>query len=83
MGILLKTSGIYADTARLRALMDEFACDWLGALWDIHHPYRDMGESADVTIRNLGAYVRHVHLRDSDDQNTYNLIGEGTLPWPT
>ena len=80
VGILLKTSGIYADTARLRALMDEFACDWLGALWDIHHPYRDMGESADVTIRNLGAYVRHVHLRDSDDQNTYNLIGEGTLP---
>ena len=78
--LLLKTSGIYADTARLRALMDSFACDQLGALWDIHHPYRDHGESADTTIKNLGAYVRHVHLRDSDDAHTYNLIGEGTLP---
>ena len=78
--ILIKTSGIYANTARLRALMDDFACDQLAALWDMHHPYRDFGESADATIKNLGAYVRHVHLRDSDDKDTYNLIGEGTLP---
>ena len=78
--ILMKTSGIYADTARLRRLMDEYASDYLAALWDIHHPYRDHGESGDTTIKNLGAYVQHVHLRDSDDANTYNLIGEGTLP---
>ena len=78
--LLLKTCGVYADTARLRRLMDSFACDQLAALWDVHHPYRDHGESADTTIRNLGAYVRHVHLRDSDDADTYNLIGEGTLP---
>ncbi|MGM9604264.1 MAG: sugar phosphate isomerase/epimerase family protein, partial [Faecousia sp.] len=78
--VLIKTSGIYADTARLRALLDTFACDELGALWDIHHTYRDFGESGDTTIKNLGAYVRHVHLRDSDDDKSYNLIGEGTLP---
>ena len=78
--ILIKTSGIYADTARLRALLDSFACDQLGALWDMHHPYRDFDESADTTIKNLGAYVKHVHLRDSDDKDTYNLIGEGNLP---
>ena len=78
--LLLKTSGIYADTARLRALMDDYASDSLGALWHMHHPYRDRGESPDTTIKNLGAYVRHVHLRDSDDAETYNLVGEGTLP---
>ena len=78
--VLIKTSGIYADTARLRRMLDDFACDELGALWDIHHTYRDFGESGDTTIKNLGAYVRHVHLRDSDDDNAYNLIGEGTLP---
>ena len=80
VGILLKTSGIYADTARLRSMMDRFASDFLGALWDIHHPYRDLGESADTTIKNLGSYIRHVHLRDSDDQGNYQLIGEGTMP---
>ena len=78
--LLMKTTGIYADTERLRALLDSYARDELGALWDMHHPYRDFGEKPDVTIRNLGAYVRHVHLRDSDEEGNYNLIGEGTLP---
>ncbi len=78
--ILIKTSGVYADTSRLRDLLESYACDQLGALWDVHHPYRDFGESADTTIKNLGAYVKHVHLRDSDDKETYNLIGEGNLP---
>ena len=78
--LLLKTSGIYADTARLRALLDGYASDHLGALWHMHHPYRDRGESPDTTIKNLGAYVKHVHLRDSDDAAHYNLVGEGTLP---
>ena len=78
--ILIKTSGIYADTARLRSMLESYASDWLGALWDMHHPYRDFGESADATIKNLGTYVKHVHLRDSDDKDTYNLIGEGNLP---
>ena len=60
--------------------MDDFASDYLAALWDVHHPYRDCGEDPDTTIRNLGAYVRHVHLRDSDDSGAYDIIGEGTLP---
>ncbi len=78
--LLLKTSGIYADTARLRRMMDSFACDQLAALWDVHHPYRDLGETGDTTIKNLGDYVRHVHLRDSDDTCAYQLIGEGSMP---
>ena len=80
VGILLKTSGIFADTGRLRRFLEHYASDCLGALWDMHHPYRDFGESADTTIKNLGTYVRHVHLRDSDNDGSYNLIGEGTLP---
>ena len=78
--LLLKTSGIYADTARLRDMMDRFASDHLAALWDVHHTYRDFGESPDTTIKNLGNYVRHVHLRDSDDAGAYQLIGEGSMP---
>ena len=78
--LLLKTSGIYADTGRLRNLLNTFASDYLGALWDVHHTYRDFGESGDTTIKNLGSYVCHVHLRDSDDRGEYQVIGEGTMP---
>jgi len=78
--LLLKTSGIYADTARLRNMLDSFASDYMAALWDVHHPYRDFAETGDTTIKNLGAYIRHVHLRDSDEAGVYQLIGEGTMP---
>ncbi len=78
--LLIKTTGVFSDTAIMRTLLDDFASDALMALWDMHHPYRDRGESADTTIKNLGAYVRHVHLRDSSDDGSYALIGEGTMP---
>ena len=78
--LLVKTSGIYSDTARLRDLLDSFACDQLAVVWDVHHPYRDFGESPAQTIKNLGAYVRHVHMRDSDEDGDYCLIGEGSFP---
>ena len=80
ISILIKTSGIYSDTGRLRDMLDRFASDNLAVLWDIHHPYRDHGESGDQTIKNLGCYVKHVHMRDSDDSGKYQLIGEGTMP---
>lgn len=78
--ILIKTKGIYADTFRLRDLLNTFASDEIAVLWDMHHPYRYAGESAADTIKNLGAYVKHVHIKDSDDKDVYNIIGEGSLP---
>ena len=63
--VLIETVGAYADTAKLRDVLNVFASDHLGALWDMHHPYSMHGESAEATVQNLGAYIRHVHLKDS------------------
>ena len=81
--LLIETYGIFADTGKLRDVLNSFACDNLAALWDMHHTYRLAGENADVTIQNLGAYIQHVHLKDSEiigGKVEYCLIGEGTLP---
>ena len=78
--LAIKTMGIYADTGRLRNLLDGFASDNLVVTWDMHYPYYDFKESADTTIKNLGAYVKHVHLIDSAEDGGYAIIGEGTLP---
>ena len=43
--LLLETNGVYADTARLRDLLVRAESDSVGALWDMHHPYRFAGES--------------------------------------
>ena len=81
--MLLETVGMFAATNRLRDVLNHFASDSLAALWDMHHTCRDGGEDAQTTITNLGAYVRHVHIKDSVVENgrvSYRLIGEGDLP---
>ena len=78
--ILVETVGMYANTTKLIELLNSFASDNLGALWDLHYPYREHKESPETTVKNLGAYIRHVHMKDSDGENSYNLVGEGSLP---
>ena len=38
--LLVETNGVYADTARLARLLAGIQSDSVGALWDMHHPYR-------------------------------------------
>ena len=76
--ILIKTKGLFADTSVLRDVLMEFSCDSIAALWDMYHTYCVKGEEPEKTITNLGAYVKHVHIKDSDGE--YCLIGEGDLP---
>ena len=81
--LLVETVGLFSDTARLRDVLNRFASDHMAALWDVHHPYFDHKEDPEQTIQNLGAYVRHVHIKDSvsgPKGRTYTLLGEGDLP---
>lgn len=78
--LLVETMGLYADTAKLRELLEHFASDSIGALWDFHYPYRVNGETPEKTITNLGAYVKHIHIKDSESLTEYSIIGEGSLP---
>lgn len=78
--LLIETSGAFSDTAKLREVLNCFSSDSLGALWIMDIPYRECGEQPDVTIENLGAFVKHVHLKDYEEDGAYCLIGEGVLP---
>ena len=81
--LLLETSGLFASTAVLRDMLDGFAHDNLGALWNLSAAYFEFGESAEDVIKNLGAYVRHVHFHDAiktENGVEYCLAGEGELP---
>ena len=81
--VLMETMGIYANTERLANLLDEFACDNFSALWDIHHTHRYPQESSEITVKNLGKHIKHLHIKDSTAENgdiQYCLLGEGDLP---
>ena len=81
--LLVETNGVYSNTARLADVLAQIGSDSVAALWDLNHPYRFAGESPAETIKNLGAYVKHVHIKDSvmqDGKVAYRIIGEGDLP---
>jgi len=81
--IIIETSGIFSDTTKLLEVLNTFSCDSLAALWDFYSPYFIAGEEPEATIKNLGAYVKHVHIKDAqkeDGEIKYCLIGEGEYP---
>ena len=81
--LLIETNGVYSDTARLADVLAQIGSDNVAALWDFNHPYRFNGETPETTIRNLGAFIKHAHIKDSvevDGKIEYRLVGEGDLP---
>jgi fatty-acyl-CoA synthase len=81
--LLVETNGVYADTKRLRALLDAVDAPNVAALWDMHHPYRFFGESPRETVENLGDYIKYTHIKDSsmvDGQLKYHMLGDGDIP---
>ncbi|QSX08559.1 AMP-binding protein [Alkalibacter rhizosphaerae] len=81
--LLVETNGVYTNTGRLAELLNEVASDNVQALWDLHHPYRYGGETPATTVKNLGAYIKYVHIKDSVLENgktKYRMMGEGDLP---
>lgn len=82
--LLVETAGLYSDTTKLCELLDSFASDNLAALWNVHGTVRGAKETPEQTIKNLGAYVKHVHIRDSAESDgvvEYRLMGEGSMPF--
>lgn len=82
--ILIETNGYYARSVRLRKLLQHFGPDEVGVLWDIHHPFRYFGEQPEETIKNIGEWVRYVHIKDSVKDDTgkirYKMLGDGDVP---
>ncbi len=81
--VLVETSGVFSDTAKLREVLNIFACDNIAALWDMYSTFFIGHEDSETTIKNLGAYVRHVHIKDAEETENgteFCLMGEGSLP---
>ncbi|MBP5605749.1 MAG: sugar phosphate isomerase/epimerase, partial [Ruminiclostridium sp.] len=81
--LLVETNGDYCDTKRLCKVLESVGSRKVGALWDMHHPYRFCGEDPKTTVANLGEHIKYTHIKDSIINNgklEYKLMGEGDLP---
>lgn len=80
---IMETNGIFADTLVLKEFMESIKEENIGVLWDINHPVRFNGEDVSRTLKNIGKYIKYVHLKDSevvDGNIVYRMPGKGTLP---
>lgn len=81
--LLLETNGVWAQTDKLAKLIERMNSKGIAALWDVNHPYRYYGESAQTTWDNIGRHIRHMHMKDSvmqDGRARYAILGYGDLP---
>ncbi len=77
--ILLETVGYLANTENIIDLINFFSSAAIGVSWNVRGTYFCAGETAETTIKTLGAYIKYVRLGDMKDGKTV-LIGEGELP---
>jgi sugar phosphate isomerase/epimerase len=91
--------GIYAGSRRVKVLIeshDHFTASsslkdvlraansqHVGLLWDAHHTFADANEEPEFTVKQLGSWIRHTHLKDSTGtgkDRKYVLTGQGNVP---
>lgn len=77
--ILFETVGVLSQTQKAVELINYFSSAALGVAWNVRETYFTAGESAETTMKTLGAYIRYVRIGDKKD-GVNVLIGEGDLP---
>jgi sugar phosphate isomerase/epimerase len=83
VAIVLETHDAFCLGADVARVINQVPHDLLGAVWDVHHPFR-MGESIEETWQLIGPRVKHIHIKDARRQpdGTWQLVllGEGEVP---
>jgi sugar phosphate isomerase/epimerase len=82
--MLLETHDSFSLSKTLLSLLKNLEGDF-GVIWDILHPLR-FGESVEDTWKNIGPWVKHVHVKDSKvfskTDFDFMFLGEGIVPVP-
>ncbi len=78
VNILFETVGYLCHTENVIEIINHFSSAVIGVSWNVRGTYFTAQESAEVTIKTLGAYIKYVRLGDMKDGKTV-LIGEGDL----
>ncbi|MDD2711036.1 MAG: sugar phosphate isomerase/epimerase [Verrucomicrobiae bacterium] len=81
--VLIEAHDHFTKSDRIQKLLKRVNHPSAGVLWDIHNPFRQDGEPVATFWQNLGAHVRHVHVKDSKGDKksfAYCPCGEGNVP---
>jgi sugar phosphate isomerase/epimerase len=83
VAVLLESHGDFTDSPTLKEILLRADSPHAGLLWDAHHTFASGHEQPETTVRELGRWIRHTHLKDSEMRNGerhYVLTGRGDVP---
>jgi len=81
--VVIESHGDFTDSATLEEILKKANSPSVALLWDAHHTFASSKEDPEHTIKQLGRYIKHTHLKDSrpgEKGRRYVLTGEGDVP---
>ena len=81
--VIIESHGDFTDSPALLEILQKADSPNVTLLWDAHHTFVSGKEEPEDTVRQLGRYIRHTHLKDSVPAGTdrrYVLTGTGQVP---
>ena len=88
VGVLaaIETHDGFVDTGLVKDMLARVDHPYLKVLWDVHHPWRQFGQTPRQCWDNFGEHVVETHLKDSyltdevDKGFKYCFLGDGDVP---
>jgi sugar phosphate isomerase/epimerase len=81
--VIIESHDHFTASATLKDVLHRADSEHVGLLWDAHHTFATSNEDPEFTVKQLGPYIRHTHLKDSvgtGEDRKYVLTGRGNVP---
>jgi sugar phosphate isomerase/epimerase len=81
--VIIESHDHFTSSATLKDVLQAAGSDHVALLWDAHHTFATSNEEPEFTVKQLGPWIRHTHLKDSvgsGEDRKYVLTGRGNVP---
>jgi sugar phosphate isomerase/epimerase len=81
--VIIESHDHFTASSSLKDVLTKADSPHVGLLWDAHHTFATANEEPEFTVKQLGPWIRHTHLKDSvgsGEDRRYVLTGRGNVP---
>jgi len=81
--VIIESHDHFTSSTTLKDVLTAADSEHVALLWDAHHTFATSNEEPEFTVRQLGQWIRHTHLKDSTgsgEERKYVLTGRGNVP---
>jgi sugar phosphate isomerase/epimerase len=81
--VIIESHDHFTASSTLKDVLHAADSENVALLWDAHHTFATSNEDPEFTVKQLGPWIRHTHLKDSTgsgEDRKYVLTGRGNVP---